>query len=81
MAMRTWRSEILALSAQLGLDKDVGVSGGEAEDAALAKIDNYLCEIKELQIRDGLHVFGCYGAVIFKAQKVFQQHFECVRKP
>jgi len=50
--------EILALSAQLGLDKDVGVSGSEAEDAALAKIDNYLCEIKELQIRDGLHVFG-----------------------
>ena len=50
--------EILALSAQLGLDKDVGVSGSEAEDAALAKIDNYLCDIKELQIRDGLHVFG-----------------------
>ena len=27
-------------------------------DAALGKLDNYLCELKELQIRDGLHVFG-----------------------
>ena len=26
--------------------------------AALAKLDNHLCELKELQIRDGLHVFG-----------------------
>ncbi len=24
----------------------------------MSKLDNHLCELKELQIRDGLHVFG-----------------------
>ena len=28
------------------------------EDALLERIDAYLCELKETQIRDGLHVFG-----------------------
>ena len=50
--------EILSLSAQIGLDKDAGVPGEGPNDAALARIDNYLCELKELQIRDGLHIFG-----------------------
>ena len=50
--------EILSLSVSIGLDSDVGIARGEDDDAALAKIDNYLCELKELQIRDGLHVFG-----------------------
>ena len=31
---------------------------GEDEDSDLAKLDAYLCELKEAQIRDGLHVFG-----------------------
>ena len=50
--------EILSLSAAIGLDVDVGIAHGEADDSALAKVDNYLCELKELQIRDGLHIFG-----------------------
>jgi cobaltochelatase CobN len=28
------------------------------EEAALGQLDNYLCELKEMQIRDGLHIFG-----------------------
>jgi cobaltochelatase CobN len=52
------RGEILALSARLGLDRDVGIDPGDDPDAALGKLDNHLCELKELQIRDGLHVFG-----------------------
>jgi cobaltochelatase CobN len=52
------RGEILALSARLGLDRDVGISPEDDPDNALAKLDNHLCELKELQIRDGLHVFG-----------------------
>jgi cobaltochelatase CobN len=28
------------------------------DDAALAKLDAYLCDLKEMQIRDGLHIFG-----------------------
>src|SRR6056297_1975257 len=51
------RREILSLSAATGLDQDVGLSG-EDEDTDLAKLDAYLCELKEAQIRDGLHVFG-----------------------
>ena len=51
------RREILSLTAATGLDKDVGLSG-EDEDTDLAKLDAYLCELKEAQIRDGLHVFG-----------------------
>jgi cobaltochelatase CobN len=52
------RERILELAASIGLDKDCGVARGESADAALAKLDNHLCELKELQIRDGLHVFG-----------------------
>jgi cobaltochelatase CobN len=41
-----------------GLDGDCGIAGGEDAAAALRKLDGYLCELKEAQIRDGLHVFG-----------------------
>ena len=51
------RREILTLTAATGLDADVGMAG-EDEDSDLAKLDAYLCELKEAQIRDGLHVFG-----------------------
>jgi cobaltochelatase CobN len=50
------RREILSLTAATGLDQDAGFEGDEAGD--LAKLDAYLCELKEAQIRDGLHVFG-----------------------
>jgi len=51
------RREILSLSSATGLDKDVGMQGAD-EDSDLAKLDAYLCELKEAQIRDGLHIFG-----------------------
>lgn len=51
------RAEILALAANQGLDVDLGMDLGDP-DQALSALDNYLCELKELQIRDGLHVFG-----------------------
>mgnify|MGYP000078777813 FL=1 len=51
------RREILTLTSATGLDKDAGLSG-EDEDTDLAKLDAYLCELKEAQIRDGLHIFG-----------------------
>ena len=50
------RREILTLTATSGLDKDIGFEGHETGD--LAKLDAYLCELKEAQIRDGLHIFG-----------------------
>jgi cobaltochelatase CobN len=50
--------EIIRLSERIGLDRDVGIEKSDDENQALAKIDNYLCELKEMQIRDGLHIFG-----------------------
>lgn len=52
------KRDILELAIRIGLDRDCGIEPDEAEESALAKLDNYLCELKELQIRDGLHIFG-----------------------
>ncbi len=50
------RGEILSLSDVTGLAKDAGFTGDQ--DSDLGKLDAYLCELKEAQIRDGLHIFG-----------------------
>jgi cobaltochelatase CobN len=50
--------QIIALARRIGLDRDCGIEANDEEDSALAKLDNYLCELKEMQIRDGLHIFG-----------------------
>ena len=52
------RDDILELIARIGLDRDCGITAGEDAGEALSKLDTYLCELKEMQIRDGLHVFG-----------------------
>ena len=52
------RQQILELARSSGLDKDCGIAAARRPDAALGKLDAHLCELKELQIRDGLHVFG-----------------------
>lgn len=56
--LRVLSEDILSLCRTSGLDQDIGISIDESEDDALAKLDGYLCELKELQIRDGLHIFG-----------------------
>jgi len=63
------RRQILDRAADLGVLTESGVSGGDADEAeALARLDAYLCDVKDLQIRDGLHVFGCqpprHGALV-----------------
>ena len=50
--------QILDLVRALGLDRDCGIAAADGEVKALGKLDAYLCELKEMQIRDGLHVFG-----------------------
>ncbi len=52
------KRRILELAASVGLDQDCGIRAADEADDALRKLDGYLCEIKEMQIRDGLHVFG-----------------------
>ncbi|TRX62754.1 cobaltochelatase subunit CobN [Fulvivirga sp. M361] len=39
------------------LQVDLGIESGEMEEWLL-KLDGYLCELKEAQIRDGLHILG-----------------------
>jgi len=56
--LKVLRGEILDLTRRIGLDQDCGIAGEDDANTALGKLDNYLCELKELQIRDGLHVFG-----------------------
>ncbi len=51
------RREILALTSTTGIDQDAGMAGSD-ETSDLAKLDEYLCDLKEAQIRDGLHIFG-----------------------
>ncbi|MGH1424562.1 MAG: cobaltochelatase subunit CobN [Pseudooceanicola sp.] len=51
------RAEILSLCTATGLDRDAGMAGDDS-DNDLAKLDAFLCDLKEAQIRDGLHVFG-----------------------
>ncbi|MGH6892874.1 MAG: cobaltochelatase subunit CobN, partial [Dongiaceae bacterium] len=55
---RDLRDRILDLAQGSGLAEDCGITKADDADTALAKLDNQLCELKELQIRDGLHIFG-----------------------
>ncbi|MBY3151820.1 cobaltochelatase subunit CobN [Rhizobium laguerreae] len=56
--IRLLSRQILDLVTDIGLDRDAGIAEGESEGEALKKLDAYLCDLKEMQIRDGLHVFG-----------------------
>ena len=55
---RDLRDRILDLAQGSGMAEDCGIAKADDADAALAKLDNQLCELKEMQIRDGLHIFG-----------------------
>jgi cobaltochelatase CobN len=59
------RKQILAAAKAVNLDRELSEARRRArtevasdDDALLMSIDAYLCELKESQIRDGLHVFG-----------------------
>lgn len=56
--LRLLSRQILDLVRDIGLDSDAGIDKGDSDDKALEKLDAYLCDLKEMQIRDGLHVFG-----------------------
>src|SRR5207302_185556 len=51
-------ADILERARAAGIDRDCGIAAGEDLPRALQKLDGFLCELKELQIRDGLHVLG-----------------------
>lgn len=51
------QKRIFAFTHDTRLDRDIGIAGSE-ENADLQRIDTFLCDLKEAQIRDGLHIFG-----------------------
>jgi cobaltochelatase CobN len=56
--LRHLEDEIVDRAWSNGLAADCGLVRGEPARSAIAKLDAQLCDIKELSIRDGLHVFG-----------------------
>ncbi|WP_353930157.1 cobaltochelatase subunit CobN [Okeanomitos corallinicola TIOX110] len=58
----TLRDRIQALVIKENLYKDLGITNEQDitdfENLILNSLDGYLCELKEAQIRDGLHIFG-----------------------
>jgi cobaltochelatase CobN len=51
-------TEILERAWRSGLARDCGLDDADDARAQIAQLDAQLCDIKELAIRDGLHVFG-----------------------
>lgn len=50
--------EILSLARAQRLDADVELPRDISTNDALRALDAHLCDLKEMQIRDGLHIFG-----------------------
>ncbi|MCY4261651.1 MAG: cobaltochelatase subunit CobN, partial [Rhodobacteraceae bacterium] len=46
------------LLTSTALDEDIGIDRNDPPAEQLRKTDAYLCELKESQIRDGLHILG-----------------------
>ena len=55
---RFLEQKILATMARSNLEVDIGIASPDSTIDKLQKLDAYLCELKERQIRDGLHIFG-----------------------
>ncbi|WP_207458902.1 cobaltochelatase subunit CobN [Azospirillum sp. SYSU D00513] len=52
------RETILDLAWKSGVAADCNLRPDDDPDAILTRLDAHLCDVKEMQIRDGLHVFG-----------------------
>eukprot|EP01035_Chromulina_nebulosa_P006231 gene6231-biopygen5285 len=50
--------DILSLARAQRLDADVKIDRDTPDTEALRALDAHLCDLKEMQIRDGLHIFG-----------------------
>ncbi|MGE0499819.1 MAG: cobaltochelatase subunit CobN [Rhizobiaceae bacterium] len=49
---------IVETAERTGLGATAGVQAGDDPDTALKTIDAWLCDLKDLSIKDGLHIFG-----------------------
>jgi cobaltochelatase CobN len=51
-------SAIIATARRTGLAREAGVGASAAPDEALRRIDAWLCDLKDLAIKDGQHIYG-----------------------
>ncbi len=49
---------IIETAQRTGIARDAGIEGKTDSGDALRRIDAWLCDLKDLSIKDGLHVFG-----------------------
>src|SRR5262249_23029875 len=49
---------IVEQAQRSGLAREAGVASEATPDEALRRIDAWLCDLKDLRIKDGLHVYG-----------------------
>ena len=58
--LKTIGDRIAKIVSESHLDQDLGIDSisGNSLSQFLTRADGYLCELKEAQIRDGLHIFG-----------------------
>jgi cobaltochelatase CobN len=52
------QADIRAEAQALGVEADLGVDDATSSAEAITRIDRFVCDIKESQFGDGLHVFG-----------------------
>ena len=55
------KSDIIFEAESLGIAADLGVDFESSTSEALTRIDAFVCDIKESQFGDGLHIFGRGG--------------------
>jgi cobaltochelatase CobN len=56
--LKVIEQHVRELITQHALHQDLGIELSTPVDHWLMQMDGYLCELKEAQIRDGLHIFG-----------------------
>ena len=52
-------ADIRAEAQGTGVEADLGLDEGSSAAEALTRIDRFVCDIKESQYGEGLHIFGC----------------------
>ncbi|MBN9074551.1 MAG: cobaltochelatase subunit CobN [Rhizobiales bacterium] len=49
---------IVETAERSGLAREAGVDAADDPDAALVRIDAWLCDLKDFAVKDGLHIYG-----------------------
>ena len=67
-------AEIVERAWSSGLAEECGLTRGEQNREAVAKLDAQLCDIKNLFVRDALHVFGRVSDPDYEACAIGERH-------